>query len=192
MSVHSDCVVPWIVMRVTVVLVQTVVFIDITQSIGSLFRYLINVIIPKSVHVFLKINLLDLYAFWGYVPLPLLVFQRFVSCRKCFTLAVFKMVSSVLVNHLYQDCSAVISWFFKKNWPLIFRISQLFQTADFSYALPAHRATVYIMGISLGFVLHYCGRDFKLKKVCVRFEVICVVTANITLSCVTYIHMRGI
>ena len=48
--------------------------------------------------------------------------------------------------------------------------------ADFSYTLPAYRATVYIMGIVLGFVLRYCGRNFRLKKVCVRFEVICVVT----------------
>jgi hypothetical protein len=40
------------------------------------------------------------------------------------------------------------------------------------------------MGIALGFVLRYCGRDFILKKVCVRFEVICVVTVNIAVSCV--------
>jgi hypothetical protein len=117
--------------------------------------------------------LLDLYAFWGYFLLPLLVFQRFVACSRCFTLAVFKMVSSVLVNHYIK--AAVHSYLdsFKNNWPLIFRIRQLFQTADFSYALPAHRATVYVMGIALGFVLHYSGRDFKLKKVCVRLR-LCV------------------
>jgi len=40
------------------------------------------------------------------------------------------------------------------------------------------------MGIALGFVLCYCGRDFRLKKVCVRFEVICVVTVNISVPCV--------
>jgi len=43
---------------------------------------------------------------------------------------------------------------------------------------------VYIMGIALGFVLRYCGRDLRLKKVCVRFGVICVVTVNIAVSCV--------
>ena len=43
---------------------------------------------------------------------------------------------------------------------------------------------MYIMGIGLGFVLRYCGRDFRLKEVCVRFEVICVVTVNIVVSCV--------
>jgi len=40
------------------------------------------------------------------------------------------------------------------------------------------------MGIVLGFVLRYCGRDFRLKKVCARFEVICVVTVDIAVSCV--------
>jgi hypothetical protein len=84
-----------------------------------------------------------------------------------------------LTKHLYQNCSALKSWL-----PLIFRIRQVLQTSDLSYFLPSHRATVYIMGIALGFVLRYCGRDFRLKKVCVRFEVICVVTVNIAVSCV--------
>jgi len=48
---------------------------------------------------------------------------------------------------------------------LVFRVTQLFKTADLSYTLPAHRATVYVMGIALGFGLRYCGRDFKVKKV---------------------------
>ena len=43
---------------------------------------------------------------------------------------------------------------------------------------------MYIMGIALGYVLRYCGRDFKLKNVCVRFEVISVVTVNIPVSSV--------
>lgn len=43
-------------------------------------------------------------------------------------------------------------------------VRQLFQTADLSYTLPAHRATVYVMGIALGLGLRYCGRDFRLKK----------------------------
>jgi hypothetical protein len=67
---------------------------------------------------------------------------------------------------------------------LIFRVRQLFETVDLLYFLPAHRATVYIMGIALGFVLHYCGRDFRLKKVCVSFEVILMVTVNIAVTCV--------
>jgi hypothetical protein len=71
------------------------------------------------------------------------------------------------------------------NWlPLIFRMRRQYETTDLTYIIPAHRATVYIMGIALGFVLHYCGRDFKLKKVCVRFGVICVITVNISVSCV--------
>jgi hypothetical protein len=53
----------------------------------------------------------------------------------------------------------------KASDPSVFRVRQLFQTADFSYTLPAHRATVYVMGIALGLGLRYCGRDFSLKKV---------------------------
>ncbi|XP_068083703.1 nose resistant to fluoxetine protein 6 [Anabrus simplex] len=43
-------------------------------------------------------------------------------------------------------------------------ISQLFRTADYSYILPSHRATVYIMGIILGYALLRLGRGFKIKE----------------------------
>lgn len=43
-------------------------------------------------------------------------------------------------------------------------VSQLFDTADFMYTLPAHRITVYIMGVLLGYVLRTC-KDMKLTKV---------------------------
>ena len=91
-----------------------------------------------------------------------------------------------LTNHPYHNCSALIFCL-----PLIFRMKLLGKTCELLYFLPLHRATVYIMGIALGFVLRYCGRDFRLKKVCVRFEVICVVTVNIAVSCVvtTYVCM---
>ncbi|RZF42114.1 hypothetical protein LSTR_LSTR006707 [Laodelphax striatellus] len=42
-------------------------------------------------------------------------------------------------------------------------VSRMFDTADYSYILPTHRLTVYVMGIALGYGLHYWGRDFKLK-----------------------------
>jgi hypothetical protein len=70
------------------------------------------------------------------------------------------------------------------NYVYIFRIRQLFQTFYLSYTLPTHRATVYFMGIALSFVLQYSGRDFRLKKVCVRFEVSFGVTVNIVVSSV--------
>ena len=82
-------------------------------------------------------------------------------------------------NHSYQDWCVLISWL-----PLIFRFRQFCRTFDLSYTLPAHRATVYIMGIVLGLGLRYCGRDFRLKWVCERFEVICAVTVNIAVFCV--------
>ncbi|XP_046985969.1 nose resistant to fluoxetine protein 6-like [Schistocerca americana] len=43
-------------------------------------------------------------------------------------------------------------------------VSKLFETADFSYILPSHRLTVYIMGIFVGYFLRIYGRNFKLKK----------------------------
>lgn len=41
----------------------------------------------------------------------------------------------------------------------------MFNTADYSYILPTHRATVYVIGIAMGFILRQLGRDVKLKKV---------------------------
>ncbi|XP_025421860.1 nose resistant to fluoxetine protein 6-like [Sipha flava] len=43
-------------------------------------------------------------------------------------------------------------------------VSQMYDTADFSYILPAHRLTVYIMGILLAYCLRYVGRDYRLKN----------------------------
>ncbi|XP_054280087.1 nose resistant to fluoxetine protein 6-like [Macrosteles quadrilineatus] len=42
-------------------------------------------------------------------------------------------------------------------------VSQMFDTADYSYILPSHRFTVYAMGVSLGYGLWHWGTDFKLK-----------------------------
>lgn len=64
-------------------------------------------------------------------------------------------------------------------------VSQLFDTADFMYTLPAHRITVYIMGILLGYALRMC-KDLKLTKVIIRnfntkteFYIICNSTETI-------------
>ncbi|KAL4105101.1 hypothetical protein QTP88_020374 [Uroleucon formosanum] len=43
-------------------------------------------------------------------------------------------------------------------------VSQMYDTADFSYILPTHRLTVYIMGILLGYCLRYVGRNYPLKS----------------------------
>lgn len=39
----------------------------------------------------------------------------------------------------------------------------MLNTANFSYILPTHRLTVYIIGILLGYFLQTIGRDYKLK-----------------------------
>ncbi|XP_076290207.1 nose resistant to fluoxetine protein 6 isoform X2 [Lasioglossum baleicum] len=43
-------------------------------------------------------------------------------------------------------------------------IRQLFDTADFSYTLPSHRLTVYIIGIAIGYLLRYLPKDYKMNK----------------------------
>ncbi|XP_025992851.1 O-acyltransferase like protein [Solenopsis invicta] len=42
-------------------------------------------------------------------------------------------------------------------------IRQLFDTADYSYSLPSHRLTVYIIGIFTGYLLRNIPKDFKLS-----------------------------
>ncbi|TGZ56969.1 nose resistant to fluoxetine protein 6 [Temnothorax longispinosus] len=41
-------------------------------------------------------------------------------------------------------------------------IRQLFDTADYSYTLPSHRLTVYIIGIFAGYLLRHIPKDYKL------------------------------
>lgn len=50
---------------------------------------------------------------------------------------------------------------------IYFRIEQLFNTADYMYTLPAHRITVYIIGVLLGYVLAI-HKNLQLTKVCVE------------------------
>lgn len=52
-----------------------------------------------------------------------------------------------------------------KNWLFPNSVSQMYDTADYSYILPTHRLTVYIMGILLGYCLRYVGRNYQIKKV---------------------------
>jgi len=68
---------------------------DTTRSFGSPFRYLIKVMLPKGVNVYLKTNCLLLYAFCDCFQLSLLVFRKFVACNTCIALTVLKTVSSV-------------------------------------------------------------------------------------------------
>jgi peptidoglycan/LPS O-acetylase OafA/YrhL len=56
--------------------------------------------------------------------------------------------------------SSHLSYYF--HFGISFR--ELCRTFDLLYLLPAHRMTVYIMGIALGIVFRYCGRDFRLKR----------------------------
>lgn len=44
-------------------------------------------------------------------------------------------------------------------------IRQLFDTADYSYTLPSHRLTIYILGIFVGYLLRNLPKDFKMSTV---------------------------
>ncbi|XP_043792229.1 nose resistant to fluoxetine protein 6-like [Apis laboriosa] len=44
-------------------------------------------------------------------------------------------------------------------------IKQLYDTANYSYILPSHRLTVYIIGIFIGYLLRYLPKDFKMNKI---------------------------
>lgn len=48
-----------------------------------------------------------------------------------------------------------------------YSVRQLFDTADFMYIIPAHRLTVYIMGVLLGYFMRTC-KHVKLSKVQLR------------------------
>lgn len=41
----------------------------------------------------------------------------------------------------------------------------MYDTADYSYILPTHRLTVYIMGILLAYCLRYVGKNYQIKTV---------------------------
>lgn len=67
-------------------------------------------------------------------------------------------VSIVMQFSLYLVIGILINLY-------IYRIKQLFDTADFSYTLPSHRLTVYIIGIFMGYLLRYLPKDYKINKV---------------------------
>ncbi|KAL6435944.1 hypothetical protein ACFW04_005652 [Cataglyphis niger] len=46
-------------------------------------------------------------------------------------------------------------------------LKRLYKTANLTYALPLHRATPYVFGVSLGVLLHYTGKNVKIHKVLV-------------------------
>lgn len=45
------------------------------------------------------------------------------------------------------------------------RIRQLFDTANYSYILPSHRLTVYILGVGVGYLLRKLPKNYKINDV---------------------------
>lgn len=45
------------------------------------------------------------------------------------------------------------------------RVKQLYQTANLTYTRSLHRATPYLLGVSLGYLLHKTDRNTHIPKV---------------------------
>jgi len=89
---------------------------DTTHSFGSPFRYLIKVMLPKGVNVYLKTNCLLFYAFCHCFLLSLLVFPKFMACGMCIALTVFKTVSSVsLITLITTAVHSNLDFFYFQN-----------------------------------------------------------------------------
>lgn len=77
-----------------------------------------------------------------------------------------EILTEYLLNIYYiYTPSSLYLYFFFLIYLYVYRIKQLFDTADFSYTLPSHRLTVYIIGIFMGYLLRYLPKDYKMNKV---------------------------
>ncbi|CAL7949193.1 unnamed protein product [Xylocopa violacea] len=56
------------------------------------------------------------------------------------------------------------SWNVEHNL-ICFRLKHLYRTGNLIYILPLHRATPYVLGVGLGVLLRYTGRDVRIHKV---------------------------
>jgi hypothetical protein len=48
---------------------------------------------------------------------------------------------------------------------VFYRVSQLYETGNFSYTLPTHRATVYLIGVAVRFLIRETKPSLSLNKV---------------------------
>lgn len=60
-----------------------------------------------------------------------------------------------------EECSLHIPNIF----PFFYSIKKLYETADYSYTLPSHRLTTYIIGVFAGYLLRNLPKDFRLNTV---------------------------
>jgi hypothetical protein len=53
------------------------------------------------------------------------------------------------------------------------RVSQLFETGNASYSLPTHRATVYLTGVFVRYLLRETKSNFSMNKVIIGIQLFC-------------------
>lgn len=68
-----------------------------------------------------------------------------------------------------------------------YSIKLLFRTADLMYAIPFYRATIYLLGILLGYVLHTC-KDYRLSEV--STTIVCSLDDNYRRCNVRFMRIR--
>lgn len=79
------------------------------------------------------------------------------NCSSTIELCLFWRIVSTLI-WLKQ-----IGWVMIDHW-FLYRIKQLFRTADLMYSIPLHRATIYIFGIFTGYAMRMY-KNVRLSKV---------------------------
>ncbi|XP_001603690.2 O-acyltransferase like protein [Nasonia vitripennis] len=63
-----------------------------------------------------------------------------------------------------------VTYYYRLNNYIFFgtSIRQLFDTANFSYILPSHRLTVYILGVGVGYLLRKLPKNYKINDTLIR------------------------
>ncbi|XP_050426584.1 nose resistant to fluoxetine protein 6-like [Adelges cooleyi] len=91
---------------------------------------------------------------------PLLVWALWKWPRKC-TVVLLTLATASTGLRYYETLTRKLNLFINYGSS----VSQMYDTADYSYILPTHRLTVYIMGLLLGNFLRCSGRSYQIKNV---------------------------
>ncbi|XP_011298799.1 uncharacterized protein [Fopius arisanus] len=82
-----------------------------------------------------------------------------------------KPIIGILLIFFFLQVSATMRYFVTTNNNLSLVIfhgmtaKHLYKTANLTYALPLHRATPYLFGVSLGVLLQYTGKNIKIYRI---------------------------
>lgn len=112
---------------------------------------------PIFVYLIFKFRNFGLF-FMFFVALLSTILRFFVSYKYELTSVIYFGIPYVFLN-LYTAS--------KKNF--FFRVSKMFSSATLSYILPTHRATIYLIGVYLAYLLKTSKSKISFTKVCLSF-----------------------